>query len=467
MKKEYLAFVVLVLIGVLNGVLTSRGDWESANFDRTIYAAAYGMKCDGVTDDTTALQNAINAGQGVRVQLPPGTCLISSSVTVGSGTTQTSNYIISGYGNSYCSLTGGTKLQWNGTSGTGPLFIVWTRDSSFTDFAICAGGSHTLTTAIQSNSSTSSVTTTNNYYARMTIDGTNGSIGKGFQFIDTCSGCLNANGDVNRFEFVTVAHFSTAAWSFEYQESLAHQFYSCTFLGLGAASSLYGVTTALGSGTQGGAFEWYGGSGGGVGIDFNLGATSTNIAISGWSSEGSAQLLKSAGSLTFWSVLLENVRWADNNWSSSTPNVIDWHQSGGLSIINSHIGDTCASGHALVISNGSTGFVNITNSLICASGTESATFASSTGGFKLQNVSGSGLNEAAYLADADDHNCGHRNWLRNRIADHGRSEQLPSCLRHDGSCVLHNYLASHQVGGGSMLGDAIYQRCGDANDHDK
>jgi hypothetical protein len=46
--------------------------------------------------------------------------------------------------------------------------------------------------------------------------------------------------------------------------------------------------------------------------------------------------------------------------------------------------------------------VNITNSLICASGTESATFASSTGGFKLQNVSGSGLNEAAYWADADD-----------------------------------------------------------------
>lgn len=53
----------------------------------TISVAAYGATGDGVTDDTTAIQAAVTAGAGKTVVLPPGTYLMSGTVTVGSHTT--------------------------------------------------------------------------------------------------------------------------------------------------------------------------------------------------------------------------------------------------------------------------------------------------------------------------------------------------------------------------------------------
>jgi hypothetical protein len=52
-----------------------------------IYAANYGVKCDGVTDDTLALQSALNALSAYKaLQLPTGTCVVSNILRVQSKT---------------------------------------------------------------------------------------------------------------------------------------------------------------------------------------------------------------------------------------------------------------------------------------------------------------------------------------------------------------------------------------------
>lgn len=94
---------------------------------------AYGAKGDNSTDDTTAIQAAINAlpSTGGIVIFPPGDYCISSSLNLGNGdasTDSTVNAIAlvgagSGTGSGFTSLfpTGATRLKWIGSSGTGPM----------------------------------------------------------------------------------------------------------------------------------------------------------------------------------------------------------------------------------------------------------------------------------------------------------------------------------------------------------
>ncbi len=57
---------------------------QFGNLSGRVYQAAnYGVKCDSVTDDTTAVQAAVQAANGGTLQFPAGTCLISSVVLDG------------------------------------------------------------------------------------------------------------------------------------------------------------------------------------------------------------------------------------------------------------------------------------------------------------------------------------------------------------------------------------------------
>src|SRR5262245_39288664 len=60
----------------------------------SISAADFGAKGDGVTDDTTSLQNAINASvpKGATLVIPPGSYVVTHSLKAISGLT------LSGYG---------------------------------------------------------------------------------------------------------------------------------------------------------------------------------------------------------------------------------------------------------------------------------------------------------------------------------------------------------------------------------
>ena len=70
-----------VLVGLvsLNIAVAFRG--ASASAATTISVATYGAQCDGVTDDTAAIQSALNAAAaagGGTVTLPGSTCLLNS-----------------------------------------------------------------------------------------------------------------------------------------------------------------------------------------------------------------------------------------------------------------------------------------------------------------------------------------------------------------------------------------------------
>ncbi len=48
-----------------------------------VQVTAYGAKCDGSTDDTTAIQNALNSvGDGGEIQFPTGVCVVSGNSTL-------------------------------------------------------------------------------------------------------------------------------------------------------------------------------------------------------------------------------------------------------------------------------------------------------------------------------------------------------------------------------------------------
>lgn len=74
------------------------------------YVKGYGAKCNGTTDDTTAIQTAATAvttaGGGI-LMFPTGNCKISNTITVGTGTT------LSGYGTTLTPIT--PRASWAGT----------------------------------------------------------------------------------------------------------------------------------------------------------------------------------------------------------------------------------------------------------------------------------------------------------------------------------------------------------------
>lgn len=99
-----------------------------------VYGGAYGMNCNGSTDNTTALQNAVDAAQrlafpatgngGGTLYLPPGFCMKSGPITITSGIRiiGAGRGVGAGAGNS-----GGTVIR--DTVTTGDSFVVTTTDA--------------------------------------------------------------------------------------------------------------------------------------------------------------------------------------------------------------------------------------------------------------------------------------------------------------------------------------------------
>ena len=132
---------VVIALALLNGVAQGQGlpnggqsmapvgqAWQGSSSlapNGTVYDLVrdFEAKCDGSTDDTTALQNWLNAAAaGVILTAPAGTCEFSEPLTVGAA----SKYTIEGAGSSTTTLlyTGGATAATATASGT------WTTSSS-------------------------------------------------------------------------------------------------------------------------------------------------------------------------------------------------------------------------------------------------------------------------------------------------------------------------------------------------
>lgn len=103
----------------------------AARFAEVVNVLDYGAKCDGATDDTTALQAAFTAGSGKYILLPFGTCLYTNLTVKGSGTQ------IAGRGRGATTLSttvdgGGIFVGDPGTPGT----MVPTYNYVFSDLTI-------------------------------------------------------------------------------------------------------------------------------------------------------------------------------------------------------------------------------------------------------------------------------------------------------------------------------------------
>ena len=107
-----------------------------------VYGRSQGMKCDGVTDDTAALRNAVSAAEalafpgtangGAVLHLPPGFCIVSGAIAVTGGVTivGAGSGAQAGAGNS-----GGTDIRT--TSATADVFTVTTDNAvAFDNFMI-------------------------------------------------------------------------------------------------------------------------------------------------------------------------------------------------------------------------------------------------------------------------------------------------------------------------------------------
>ncbi len=130
MKKQLLPIagflLILILAAFTHGIVV---------FNGIINVTSYGAVCDGVTDDTTAIRNAVTAAGGSNISGPftstailliPGPCLVTSTITIRNATGQNFPFVVQCTG-------GGAGLIWGGSDNAGPLLTLGDATFSHSD----------------------------------------------------------------------------------------------------------------------------------------------------------------------------------------------------------------------------------------------------------------------------------------------------------------------------------------------
>jgi hypothetical protein len=257
-----------------NPIVEAANDWGWIN------VKMYGAKGDGITDDTSAIQAAIDATNGTLV-FPVGDYVVKATLVI----TQHQGTIVMGSGPSLRS-SHGTRLLWQGNT-SDPLLRLWgVRDSVFENFAIQSSSRFPLKVAIQSETKAQPWGTTGNSFRNLVINGTDpkGLI-KGFEFVAGTGG--DNNNDHMSFEDIILYNYMDAAFDFTHSQSAAHVFKNVRCAGYRLGRSSTGVRAGPGN-----YFTFIGGAGSGnTNADFQLAGAAQPTLIEGVISENSTRFL--------------------------------------------------------------------------------------------------------------------------------------------------------------------------------
>src|SRR3990167_3417360 len=246
----------------------------------------FGAIGDGSTDDSTAIQAAIDSGNGIFI--PSGIYAIGTTLNV----TSKSGFHFKGVaGGGATMTTGQAVLKWTGGAGGVMISCTGTRDSLFESFNITVGNApSTLSAAIDFDPTGRTQAETNNVFRDIGIVQLGGattpdnSLAIGIRLSRS-----NSPGNVDEFEFhrIAISGCSSAGISIEDSQCRGHTFFhsSITFC-------TRGITTVLAD--DGGGFSVFGGNFGANSIaDFVVGTFINYVKVYNVHSENSARLYKS------------------------------------------------------------------------------------------------------------------------------------------------------------------------------
>lgn len=292
---------------------------------------AYGAKGDGVTDDTVAIQAAIDATPWGTIYFPRGIFIVSSTINiygkrsvhmVGTGVDLANNIADP-------SAHRGTELRWNGNNSTPVILLRGSRQCSIRGMVIWfEDAGHT---AIEQQTDSIGGSTANSYHDLfIKPHSVSSNYTYGLRLTQGSGG--NANNDFTLCQNVTIDGAGEAAVSIEHTQAVRSQFIHCSFGGHGAK---YGISSVTSFGVLDG-----GSSGGNSEADFYLpSAISTQpVYIKGWASESSGCLLDAYAGTSIMRLTLDDVSFNPGSNLRADNRMIDWDCRSLLQMRNCNIG---------------------------------------------------------------------------------------------------------------------------------
>lgn len=259
----------------------------------------FGARCDGVADDTVALQAAIDAAstRGGTVRLPPCALRITATIRLRNLTGLT----LSGHGDGLGDPTklGGTLIVWDGGEGAPAFLLDGVRYSLFEGFSISTQRfaanpvAKPLTAGFicqNGPGGPGQVLSTANEWRRVSVYGRQGdgpAVESGWTFRDPRDGRSTGLNEGMIFHRTQVKNFSGTGYSFGMAQSAMNRFFH-------SSASSYGLGGTGWYAAAGANFFVYGGSSAGNAIDFYVAGSANNFTIENFISEGSARFLEGA-----------------------------------------------------------------------------------------------------------------------------------------------------------------------------
>jgi len=313
------------------------GCWKRV-FEGPLHATWFGLFSNpGNTGQAgtnrAALQGAINVAISSKLplQVPAGFYWLDGTINIG----PVAGLRIIGAGPDVA-RSAGTYFAWAGPStAQTPMFdLKSVAESEFRNFSILSDVNRPLAIGIRAYNGAvaGQATPGRNTFEKITMQGTNGGLGKGFEFSCYLPGSVDANNENNVFLNCMVFNFTVAAWSFEAGQCKSNTMQHCDIVGISPTQSLYGVTNAL-SGGYGGSFRWFGGGVSYVGVCFAFSAPGDDTLIHGVNSEGSGRLLTSGFNGAVGPLTVQSVRFACNGLAADK-RIIDFASPGPLHLLS-------------------------------------------------------------------------------------------------------------------------------------